>query len=94
MVRHVRDFAKAKPATDEVFKADRAMYAYHPTPVNAIPESAVETTPYWTKQKFTIDAGYQGQRLAVFLFLPKHVRQPFQTVVFFPSPRPVFAEQR
>jgi len=47
----------------------------------------VENTADWTKEKITIDAGYGNERLPVFLFLPKNVHPPFQTVLFFPSAR-------
>jgi predicted esterase len=47
----------------------------------------VENGADWTKEKITIDAGYGGERLPLFLFLPKNVHPPFQTVLFFPSAR-------
>jgi hypothetical protein len=71
--------------SDEVFQAYKTMYAYDRTPVNPKTEGMVEDTPAWTKEKITIDAGHDGQRLAAYLFLPKNVHPPFQTVLFFPS---------
>jgi eukaryotic-like serine/threonine-protein kinase len=35
----------------------------------------------------TFNTAYDGERMSALLFLPKHVRPPFQTVVFFPSAR-------
>ena len=87
LVRHARDFSKAKPASDDVFRAYKAMYAYDKRPLGAKSEGAVEDTADWTKEKITIDAGYEAERLPVYLFLPKNVHPPFQTVVFFASAR-------
>ncbi|HUP02924.1 MAG TPA: protein kinase [Bryobacteraceae bacterium] len=82
-----RDFSKAKPASDDVFQAYKAMYAYDRKPLDAKSEGIVENTADWTKEKITIDAGYDNRRLDVYLFLPKNVRPPFQAIVFFPSAR-------
>ena len=90
VVRKTRDFTKAKPVSDEVFQAYKSMYAYDHTPLNAQTEGVVENTSDWTKEKITIDAGYGRERLPVYLFLPKNVHPPFQTVLFFPSARVEF----
>jgi serine/threonine protein kinase/dienelactone hydrolase len=82
-----RDFTKAKPASDEVFAAWQAMYAYAARPLNAESQGIVENTADWTKQKIVIDAGYGSDRLPLFLFLPKNVHPPVQALVFFPSAR-------
>ncbi|HEY6359066.1 MAG TPA: SUMF1/EgtB/PvdO family nonheme iron enzyme, partial [Vicinamibacterales bacterium] len=87
-----RDYTTAKPVNDAVFQAYRTMYAYDPKrPLDATPEGVVQDTPDWTTHRVTIDAGYEAERLTVNLFLPKHVRAPFQTVLFFPSARTEFA---
>jgi len=86
VVRQTRNFSKTKPASDEVFQAYKAMYAYERRPLNAVAEG-VEQMPYWTKQKISIDAGYLSERLPLYLFLPKNVHPPYQTIVFFPSAR-------
>jgi eukaryotic-like serine/threonine-protein kinase len=90
VVGYARDFAKAKPVSDEVFRAYQSMYAYDRTPLNVQSEGVVENTADWTKEKITIDAGYGNERLPLFLFLPKNVHPPFQTVLFYPSARVYF----
>jgi serine/threonine protein kinase/dienelactone hydrolase len=82
-----RDFAKAKPASDEVFRAYQAMYSYDKTPLNAKVEGVVQDSGDWREEKITFDAAYNRERMAAYLFLPKKVNPPFQTVVFFPSAR-------
>ena len=80
-----RDFSKSKPVSDEVFEVLKQQYAYDHTPLEATSAAVIEMTPDWTKEKVTIAAGYQEERLPLFLFLPKNVRPPLQTVIFFPS---------
>jgi serine/threonine protein kinase/dienelactone hydrolase len=87
----VRDFAKEKPVSDEVFRAYQAMYAYDKNaPLNAKNEGLVGETADWKEEKVSFNAAYDGERMSAYLFLPKHVRPPYQTVVFFPSARVLF----
>jgi eukaryotic-like serine/threonine-protein kinase len=83
----VRDFAKFKPVSDEVFNAYKILYAYPHSPLNAQSGGVIEETADWREEKVTFDAAYGGQRMSAYLFLPKNVRPPYQTVLFFPSAR-------
>ena len=82
-----RDFTKVKPTSDEAFAAYRSMLAYGREPLNAKSEGIVQETRDWREEKVSFDAAYGGERLAAYLFLPKGVKPPYQTVVFFPSAR-------
>jgi eukaryotic-like serine/threonine-protein kinase len=82
-----RDFSKARPASDAVFRAYRLLYAYDEGPLAARVESVVHDEPDWREERVTFNTAYDGERMSALLFLPKHVRPPFQTVVFFPSAR-------
>ena len=82
-----RNFSKATPATDDMFAAYRAMYAYDKTPLDAKLEGLPEDAEHWTRQRITFNTAYGKGRMAAYLFLPKGVRPPFQVVVFFPSAR-------
>lgn len=82
-----RDFAKYKPASDEVFRAYQSLYAYEKTPLNTKSEGIVHETADWSEEKVTFDAAYDNERMAAYLFLPKNVKPPYQTVVFCPSAR-------
>ncbi len=87
LVLHQRDFAKARPASDDVFRVYRNLYAYDRTPLHASAEMVHDSSDKWTKEKVTFDAAYGNGRMSAFLFLPKNTRPPFQAVVFFPSAR-------
>lgn len=82
-----RDFSKYKPASDEVFRAYQIMYAPSTSPLHDTDGGVVGETADWREEKVTLDTGYRGERMAVYLFLPKNVRPPYQTVLFFPSAR-------
>lgn len=88
--RVARDFAKYKPVNDAVLNAYKLLYAYDKTPLNAHVEGVVKETEDWREEKVTFDAAYNGERMAAYLFLPKRVRPPYQTVLFFPSARVLF----
>jgi eukaryotic-like serine/threonine-protein kinase len=88
--RVARDFAKYKPVSDEVFRAYELLYAYPKTPLNAQDDGVVKETEDWREEKVTFDAAYNGERIAAYLFLPKRVKPPYQTILFFPSARVLF----
>lgn len=90
--RVTRDFAKYKPVSDEVFRAYTLLYAYPDTPLNVKVEGVVKETEDWREEKVSFDAAYNSERMSAYLFLPKRVRPPYQTVLFFPSARVLFLQ--
>jgi pimeloyl-ACP methyl ester carboxylesterase len=75
---------KDKPVGDEIFAIYRRLYAYDRAPLNAVVE-ATEETDFWVKHTLILDTAYGGERMRMFLFLPKNGAPPYQTVVFFPA---------
>jgi eukaryotic-like serine/threonine-protein kinase len=88
--RITRDFDKFKPVSDDVFRAYTLLYEYPQAPLNARVEGVVKETEDWREEKVSFDAAYNGERMSAYLFLPKRVRPPYQTVIFFPSARVLF----
>lgn len=88
--RVARNFATYKPVSDAVFQAYKLLYTYPDTPLNAKVEGVVKETEDWREVKVRFDAAYNGERMAAYLFLPKRVKPPYQTVLFFPSARVLF----
>ncbi|MGI9103307.1 MAG: bifunctional serine/threonine-protein kinase/formylglycine-generating enzyme family protein [Terriglobales bacterium] len=80
-----RDYGRERPAADNVFAIYKGMYAYDKTPLNAKVEAVDDTLPDWRREKITFDAAYGNERVIAYLFLPRHGRPPFQTVVYFPG---------
>jgi serine/threonine protein kinase/dienelactone hydrolase len=85
--RVLRDFSHFKPSPDSVFNAYKLLYDYPNVPFDAVSGGIVRETEDWREEKVTFNTGYRGERMSAYLFLPKHVRPPFQTVLFFPSAR-------
>jgi dienelactone hydrolase len=85
--KFTRDFSKFKPVSDAVFHAYLALYAYDNSPLQARNEGVVAETDDWQQEKVSYNTAYNNERMAAYLFIPKHVRPPYQTVVFSPSAR-------
>ena len=89
-----RNYAQEQPVSDEVFRVYRDLYAYDKTPLNAAIESTDRSEPDWIKQRITFDAAYGNERMAAYLFLPRHFAPPYQTVVHFPGAESIFFRDR
>jgi dienelactone hydrolase len=74
-----------EPVGDVVFDAYASQFEYDPGPLDAVVETVDEKSQYWTKERIVINAAYDDERLTAFLFLPKGVEPPYQTVVYFPG---------
>src|SRR5574337_189905 len=85
--RETRDFASYRPAGDALFRAYAALYSYDPVVLDPVDAGVVDQTRDWRKVKVTYNAAYGSERITAYLFLPRRVRPPYQTVVFFPSAR-------
>jgi len=79
-----RDLSKAKPVSDQLFRAYRSVYSYDKIPL----EAKVEKLPdedEWSLEKITYRAAYGNEQAISYLMIPKKGKPPFQTVVFFPG---------
>jgi DNA-binding winged helix-turn-helix (wHTH) protein/dienelactone hydrolase len=74
-----------EPVSADVFARYRALYDYVPAAeLHASEPETVETTPDWIKQRVVIDTA-AGERMAVFLFVPRDVAPKAQALIFFPG---------
>lgn len=79
------DYRNAKPVPDSVFRIYKGLYSYDQTPLDAKMESVDESSPYWRRERISFRAAYNDERVIAFLYLPKNVSPPYQTVVHFPG---------
>jgi eukaryotic-like serine/threonine-protein kinase len=79
-----RDLSKAKPASEELFKAYSSQYTYDKKPLNAS-VAPFDEQDDWKVERITYAAGYGDEQAAAYLLLPKKAKPPFQTVLFFPG---------
>ncbi|MBT8487345.1 MAG: protein kinase [Gemmatimonadetes bacterium] len=82
-----RDFAAESPASDEVFDVFLDLYRYDRTELNAQVEVTDTLDSGIIRERITFDAGYDGPRMVLYLFLPPEEErvEPLQTVVYFPG---------
>jgi formylglycine-generating enzyme required for sulfatase activity/dienelactone hydrolase len=88
--RNTRDFSRYKPVPDSVFEAYKLLYVSSDMPLHETDDGLVAETADWREEKVTFETGYRGERMSAYLFLPKSVKPPYQTVLFFPSARIFF----
>ncbi|HJZ12296.1 MAG TPA: hypothetical protein VJ521_09105, partial [Acidobacteriota bacterium] len=81
----IRDYQKEKPVADEVFQIYRSLYTYDKTPLHPVIESSDEKPEHWRTEKINFETAYANERMSAYLFLPKNVAPPYQTVIFFPG---------
>ncbi len=74
-----------KPASDPVFRAYRSLYSYDKAPLQPSTVPWGKSEPDWTSERITYSAAYGNEQAVAYLFLPRHSRPPFQTVVIFPG---------
>jgi cephalosporin-C deacetylase-like acetyl esterase len=80
-----RDFKSEKAAGDDLFKVYRGLFAYDREEPQARVEPLDSKSPDWTREKVTFEAAYGNETLIAHVFLPTHVRPPYQAIVFFPG---------
>lgn len=79
-----RDYSRETPVSSDVLDLFRGLYAYDPSPLNAVVE-AVDTVSFGIRERITFDAAYGSERMVLYLFLPKERSARMQTVAYFPG---------
>lgn len=77
-----RDYRKEKPVDDKTFAFFLTQFSYDKTPLNEKLETTLDREN-WTIEKITFDAGYNDERMQLYLYLPKNAAPPYQPVLFF-----------
>ncbi len=76
-----RDFSVERPVGDEVYEAYSRFFEAAPVALEPLIESTDDTAEFWTKQKVSYAAGYDGERMTAWLYLPRNTEPPYQVVV-------------
>ncbi len=82
--RFVRDYSRVVPVPDKEFEIYRRLYAYDPADLKATVESKDDAHDVWRVERVSYAAAYGGERITAYLFLPRNIAPPYQTVVYFP----------
>ena len=75
---------KRDPVSDEVYELYRAQYDYVRGELAASEPEIVETTDHWIKQRVVINT-VNGERMAVYLFIPHDAPPKAQALIDFPG---------
>jgi formylglycine-generating enzyme required for sulfatase activity/dienelactone hydrolase len=84
-----RNYAAETPASDELFRAYLAQFAYDSLPLDTTPAVVDDSSEFWLKERVTFTAAYGGERISADVYLPRNVQPPYQTVLFFPGTGPI-----
>ena len=79
-----RDYQHEKPVNDETFKVFLRQFVYDHSPLNS-EAMIIADSNFFKVEKITMDAAYDKEKLEAYLFLPKNVSAPFQTILFYPG---------
>jgi dienelactone hydrolase len=79
-----RDYKKEKPEEDKTFKILFREYNYDHFPLKATTNLIVDSNLFKI-EKIEINAAYNNERLPIYLFLPKQISPPYQTILYFPG---------
>ena len=82
MQKNYRDFTGEKPASDEIFRAYRSLYAYDKTALNPVVESIDDSSESWRKEKVSFDAAYGKERSPPISTFRNRVLLPIRQCIF------------
>src|SRR5215472_15968751 len=79
-----RDYAHEQPVDDRTFAQFTRQFVYDRTPLGVRIDKVVDTDD-WKLEVVSVNAAYNGERLPIYVFVPRHGTPPYQPVVTFPG---------
>ena len=80
-----RNHLNEKPVGDKTFEKFRQLYRYDKIPLDIKTEKVDDSNALWKTERVSYAATYNRERIPAYLFLPKNVKPPYQTVLFVPG---------
>lgn len=80
--RAFRDYAHEQPVDDRTFAQFARQFVYDHTPLDARIDKVIDTDD-WKLEVVSVNAAYNGERLPIYVFLPRRGTPPYQPVVLF-----------
>jgi formylglycine-generating enzyme required for sulfatase activity/dienelactone hydrolase len=80
-----RDLRNVRPVSDPVFQAWKSLYSFDHGDLRSSVDSVDDSSTEWRVEKVSYAAAYGDERIPAYLYLPKHVKPPYQVVVYFPG---------
>jgi dienelactone hydrolase len=79
-----RDYAREQPVDNRTFAQFARQFVYDRAPLEARIDEVVDGED-WRLESVSVNAAYNGERLPIHVFLPRHGTPPYQPVVLFPG---------
>jgi dienelactone hydrolase len=76
------DWSAMKGFSDDAWRTWQGLLSYTKGPLDGKSEWIDDSSPSWRMEKVTFNAAYDNERVVAYLFLPKNVPPPYQTVIF------------
>jgi hypothetical protein len=84
-----RDYAREQPVDDRTFAQFARQFVYDRAPLEARIDKVVDTDD-WKLEAVSVNAAYNGERLPIYVYVPRHGTPPYQPVVLFPGSSVLF----
>src|SRR5262249_57080578 len=79
------DYSKEMPVAADVFSAFKSLYRYDKAQLDARVEAVDDAAEHWKMEKVSYAAAYGNERIIAYVFIPRQITPPFQTLVVFPG---------
>jgi serine/threonine protein kinase/dienelactone hydrolase len=80
-----RNYTQEKPVSEDVFQVYKNIYNYDSMNLDPVIEWTDDSSEDWIRERITFNAAYDNERMIAYLFLPKGIAKPYQTIVYFPG---------
>jgi pimeloyl-ACP methyl ester carboxylesterase len=85
----IRDYARERPVDDRTFAQFARQFVYDRAPLDVRIDKTIETDD-WKLEAVSVNAAYNGERLPIYVYLPRHGTPPYLPVVLFPGSGVIF----
>ncbi len=79
-----RDYARERPVDERTFALFARQFVYDRAPLDARIDKVIDTED-WKLEAVSVNAAYNGERLPIYIYLPRHGTPPYDPVVLFPG---------
>jgi dienelactone hydrolase len=90
--RTERDYSLEIPVPDNTFQVYKNQFLYDKTELNAKTEERDNTADDYIVEKVSFNAAYGNERMIAYLFIPRNVHPPYQTLIYWPGASAVRAK--
>ena len=79
-----RDYQREEPVSDGIFRILLDRFSYDQTELRPVREWTDPSYALGSAEKITFDSSYASQRVPAWLYIPKGIKPPWQTIIYVP----------